>query len=98
MAADVNRRDFLAQLGVTVGAAAPSAPVLGSSNSGAAWPHLSVVTTGILETSGRGVNHLGATRWGVALRPSRRSPMLRSHGHETTWPSERRDALRQTTK
>jgi len=29
--------------------------VLGSSNSGAAWPHLSVVTTRILETFGRGV-------------------------------------------
>ena len=33
--------------------------VLGSSNSGAAWPRLSVVTTGILETFGRGVNHPG---------------------------------------
>ena len=26
---------------------------------GGAWPHLSVVTTRILETFGRGVNHLG---------------------------------------
>src|SRR5438309_9868850 len=62
--------------------------MLGSSNSGAAWPHLSVVTTRILETFVRGVNLPGATRWGVALRPSYRSHMLRSHGHDMAIPAE----------